>query len=155
MAKKANAKAKAAPKATVAAVPAGAGGGGPCPSTSTASQRADNGTYFQTLQNDVNVVLEHCPELRSTDPLGLVDGGSTVAFKLETMMSMYSNTGVYNCGLNLCMLSLRSPTPELPLSVKKKTQLVNAYYMEPRICDNLKVGIDKDISKKDMETMLK
>eukprot|EP00959_Pyramimonas_sp_CCMP1952_P007463 156070-Pyramimonas_sp.AAC.1 len=53
-------------------------------------------------------------------PLGLAEGGSTAGFKLEAVMSMHSNTGVYKCGFNLALLSLAFPTPELPMSSNKK-----------------------------------
>eukprot|EP00959_Pyramimonas_sp_CCMP1952_P227068 4747569-Pyramimonas_sp.AAC.1 len=85
---------KGAPKAKAKAGSGGSGGGpSSVTTTPTAGHRADNASYYQTLHNDVKTVVEHVPDFKSMAPLGLAEGGSTVGFKLETMMSMYSNTG--------------------------------------------------------------
>ena len=116
--------------------------------------RADNTSYLQDVYKDVEIVLNHFPDLKGQDALGLEHGGDLAEFNLDTMMKTYATTGSYMCTFNVSKLSLQPATPELPLSQKKKALLTSAYYTAPAKCKQLLCGLDKDIDGEEMARLL-
>ena len=66
------------------------------------------------------------------------------------MLSVFPDTGSFKCTMNLAKLSVQSPTPELPLSSKKKNILVRAHYAQAVQCQQLQCGVDKFIDKESL-----
>ena len=116
--------------------------------------RADNTSYLQDVYNDVEIVLNHFPDLKGQDALGLEHGGDLAEFNLDTMMKTYATTGSYMCTFNVSKLSLQPATPELPLSQKKKALLTSAYDTAPAKCKHRLCGLDTDIHGEEMARLL-
>ena len=117
------------------------------------AMRAENADYMKEVQQDVATVQDHLSDSRSRSPKGIGQGGSVQAYNEKTFMEMYPQTEACICTFNMSWLSLRSATPELPLSSKKKAMLVQAYYTKPRECVQLLVRLDKDIDMKELQRL--
>eukprot|EP00972_Heterocapsa_arctica_P010220 1500799-Heterocapsa_arctica.AAC.1 len=71
------------------------------------------------------------------------------------MLGMYKDAKSYKANINVAWLSIASPTPELPLSMQKLESL-KTLYPEPKAIDYIiRIGVDKDISKPELERLIK
>ncbi len=116
--------------------------------------RAHNTNYYSAVHADMEVVLNHFPDLKSKSPIGIMRGGVAAAFDKTVISQCLPQTGQYVCAVNLCWLSIFSVTQELPLSAKKKLLLQNTYYNTPSKCKMLTIDIDKDTDVKEIETLI-
>eukprot|EP00969_Alexandrium_andersonii_P226945 10021871-Alexandrium_andersonii.AAC.1 len=135
----------------------GRGGNAAAPNAAVAARspqsdvvRADNTAYLKEVQDDIDTVLEQFPDLKTKAPIT----SSAPAFTVAAMLERYSGVGNFICTFNLSLLSIQPPNPELPLSTKKKTLLLQHYYQHPALCKKLDLGVDKDIAKPELDRAL-
>ena len=92
---------------------------------------ADNSEYLQMMGADIDAVRKKVPELWTKAALGSGDGGHLAVFDAKLLVEAFGRAEKYTCSFNICAIDLASPTPELPLSKKKRDALVAHYYQFP------------------------
>ena len=109
-----------------------------------------NAAYMKKVEADVATVLEKVPELsKSSKPLTLEQGSDTSPWSADQFLTNFKARKSYRFAGNVLWIALTTPTPEVPLSEKKKNDIQTIMSKSPELL-YIKVHADKDWSDKEV-----